>query len=289
MTAMPKVSVLMPLYKTEPAHLREAINSVLNQTFTDFELLLLDDCPQDDRCAIVAEFDDPRIRYEKNERNMGITPSRNKLIDMARGEYLATMDHDDVSLPERLEKQVAYLDAHPEVGVISGRTRMMGSGKTTRYPEKDEDIKLSLMSGCALIHSTSTIRKSVLVEHGIRYEERFSPSEDYALWCRLMPHTKFYNIPEVIFCYRDHAGNTSHLQAARMKASCAAIWAMVRTQNPELYQEFLMRAKRVVRIKLFGFLPLLKVVSCGTRQWTYLFERIPLYQKRIDTKYEDGL
>ncbi len=286
---MPKVSVLMPLYKTDAVHLREAIQSVLDQTFTDFELLLLDDCPQDDRSAIVAEFNDPRIRYEKNERNMGISPSRNKLIDMAQGEYLATMDHDDISLPERLEKQVSYLDTHPDVGVVSGRTRMLGSGRTTRYPVDDADIKLSLMSGCALIHSTSMIRKSVLDAHGIRYEERFSPSEDWAMWCRLIPHTKFHNIPEVIFCYRDHAGNTSHAQAGRMRASGAAIAAMVHSQNPELYQEFLGRARRVERIKLFGFLPILKIVTRGNRQWHYLFNVILLWQKKTDIKFEEGL
>ncbi len=282
---MPKVSVLMPLYKTNESHLRESIQSILDQTFTDFELLLLDDCPEDDRSAVVASFSDARIRYEKNERNMGITPSRNKLIDMAQGEYLATMDHDDISLPERLEKQVAYLDAHPDVGVVAGFARMHGSNKTMCYPVTDENIRISLLSGCALLHPASTIRKSVLLEHGIRYEERFSPCEDYALWCRLLPHTKFYNIPEIIFSYRSHPGNTSNQQAERMKAKGAAIWAMVRSQNPELWSELQMRTRQVVRIKLFGFIPLLKIVSISNRQQAYLFDFILLYSKKLDVKY----
>ena len=92
---MPKVSVLMPIYKTNEKYLKEAISSILNQSYTDFEFLILDDCPEDTREEIVKSFKDKRIKYFKNERNLGITPSRNKLIDMAKGEYLAVFDHDD--------------------------------------------------------------------------------------------------------------------------------------------------------------------------------------------------
>ena len=111
---MVKVSVLMPVYKTNEKFLREAIESILGQTFSDFEFLILDDCPEDDRESIVKSYDDKRIKYIKNEKNLGITPSRNKLIDMAEGEYLAVFDHDDISLPERFQKQVEFLDNHPE-------------------------------------------------------------------------------------------------------------------------------------------------------------------------------
>lgn len=109
-----KVSVLVPLYKTQESHLRAAIDSILNQTFGDFELLLLDDSPAgEDLAGIVHSYQDSRIRYVRNEINLGISASRNKLFDLAQGEYLAIMDHDDISLPQRLEKQVAYLDAPP--------------------------------------------------------------------------------------------------------------------------------------------------------------------------------
>ena len=103
---MPKVSVLMPVYKTDENYLREAIESILSQTFEDFEFLILDDCPEDDREEIIKSYKDKRIKYSKNETNLGITRSRNKLIDMAKGEYLAVFDHDDISLPERFQKQV---------------------------------------------------------------------------------------------------------------------------------------------------------------------------------------
>ena len=115
-----KVSVLTPIYRTDERYLREAIESVLGQTFADFEFLLLDDCPEDNREAVVRSYNDRRIVYLKNDRNLGIAASRNRLIDLAKGEYLAIFDHDDICRPERLAKQVSYLDANPECGVIGG-------------------------------------------------------------------------------------------------------------------------------------------------------------------------
>ena len=114
----PKISVLMPVYKTDKRHLKEAIESILQQTFSDFEFLILDDCPEDSREDVVKSFNDKRIKYFKNEKNLGITKARNKLIDMAKGEYLAVFDHDDLSMPTRFEKQVQFLDENADCGVV---------------------------------------------------------------------------------------------------------------------------------------------------------------------------
>ena len=208
----PKVSVLMPVYNTKEEFLREAVQSILSQTFKDFEFLILNDSPENTRLEmIIRSFKDKRIKYIQNEKNLGISKSRNKLIDLAKGEYLAVMDHDDISLPERFEKQVAYLDEHPDVGVVGTKKRTI-SGQTSSVLTDNHDIKLALMCGCAIAHPSAMIRKSVLIENNIRYEEEFSPAEDYALWCRLIPFTKFHNLDELLFLYRDHAGNTSQKQ-----------------------------------------------------------------------------
>lgn len=196
---MPKVSVLMPVYKTPEAYLRTAIESILAQTFTDFEFLILDDCPADDREYIVKSYADNRIKYAKNPQNMGISASRNKLIDMAQGEYLAIFDHDDISLPERLEKEVAYLDAHPKCGVVSCAKKNIIGGKVVVYPENNAAITRQLLVSCCVIHSASMVRKSVLEANNIRYEEEYSPAEDYAMYCRLVGKTEFHNLPEVLF------------------------------------------------------------------------------------------
>ena len=155
MEQKPKVSVLVPVYKTEPGFLREMVSSVLRQTLRDFELVILDDCPSDSREGVVREFSDPRIVYAANERNLGITPSRNRLLDMARGEYLAILDHDDVCRADRLEREAAYLDAHPAVGVVGAWTRKVPGDHVMRHPTEDADIRLGMMEGCAVAHTTS--------------------------------------------------------------------------------------------------------------------------------------
>lgn len=282
---MPKVSVLMPIWNTQEEYLREAIESILTQRYRDFEFLILNDSPENTALdAIVASYADERISYYRNDKNMGITPSRNKLLQLAKGEYIAIFDHDDVSLPERLERQVAFLDAHPEVGVLGTGIREIPSGREVHYPVDNEEIRMGLMWGCVVAHSAAMVRASVLRESGIRYEEKFSPSEDYALWCRLVPHTRFYNLPEVLLLYRFHAGNTSKGQAQKMKHATYAIRAFVEADNPALYREYLSRAEHVTRIRLFGFIPLLTFRKKGNREKVYLFESLLLYTRKIVIK-----
>lgn len=281
----------MPVYRTKEQYLREAIESILAQTFSDFEFLILDDCPEDSREEIVKSYQDKRIRYIKNEKNLGITPSRNKLIDLARGEYLAVFDHDDISLSERFAKQVAYLDAHPECGVVGGRIQKMSNGKKykhkkSKWPQDDHDIKLALMRSCAIAHSCSMIRKSVLTDNNIRYEEQFSPAEDYALWCRLIPFTQFHNLDEVLFVYRDHTDNTSHRQAQKMENATLAIWAWMKTQHQALYEEFLLRAEQVFRVNLWG-IPFLTKIVRGRRTKIRLFGFIPLISIKSIIKLQE--
>ena len=269
-----KISVLMPVYKTDEKFLREAIESILNQTFTDFEFLILDDCPEDDRENIVKSYNDPRIKYFKNEKNLGITPSRNKLIDMAQGEYLAVFDHDDISLPERFAKQVEFLDNNPEVGVVSSAFKSVSDNKTHIYPKDSAYIKMISMSYCAMLHPASMIRKSVLIENNIRYEEKFSPAEDYALWCRLIPYTEFHNLEEVLFLYRDHENNTSHNQHDQMKNGTIYVQAFVRNKHPDLYQEYLWHANHITKMKLFGIIPFITIKKKRDITKIYLFEKI---------------
>lgn len=283
---MPKVSVLMPIYNTREEHLRPAMESVLTQTFRDFEFLILNDSPDNAALdAIVASYDDPRIRYFRNDANIGISHSRNKLIDLARGEYLAVMDHDDVSLPPRLEKQVAYLDGHPDVGVVGTQSAFFTKPIRPR-PVDDADIRVALIRSCAITHPSSMIRKSVLLDHGIRYEDGFSPAEDYALWCRLIPHTRFHNLDEVLFKYREHEGNTFKTQKARMDARTAAIHAFVEVDNPALYREHLYRAEFKARYRLFGLLPIVTVKSRADRTRIYLFDVIPLLSIRRGCRFQ---
>ena len=253
---MPLVSVLMPIYKTNPEHLKEAIESVLNQTFTDFEFLILDDCPNDNREDIVKSFQDTRINYLKNDKNSGITSSRNKLIELAKGKYLAVMDHDDISLAERFEEQIKVLDAHPEIGVVGCWVERFPNIKIAKYPENNKDIEQYLMQGCAVAHTAAMIRKSILTDNNIRYEAEFSPSEDYRLWCMLIGKTQFYNIPKVLMKYRIHDNNTTKTQCDKMNTATDAIHKFVRTEHPDIWKNVCQNTPHLIRMKLFGIIPL---------------------------------
>lgn len=251
---MPRVSVLVPIYRTDPAFLREAVASVLAQTFADFELILLDDCPDDPRESVVREFADGRIVYARNERNLGITPSRNRLMEMAKGEYLAVFDHDDVCRADRLEKEVAYLDAHPECVAVSSFVRTVPAGEILRRPVENEEIRIQMMGGCVMFHSACLLRASALKEHGIAYEERFSPSEDYRLFLRLMEFGQLHAIPEPLVDYRIHGGNTTVAQFGRMWDTAERAHAEAKERHPELWAEFRRRGGKVPmrRRGLFG-------------------------------------
>lgn len=281
----PKVSVVLPLYNTQEEHLREAIESILNQTLSDFELLILNDSPDNTALdAIVASYPDSRIKYAKNPANLGISATRNKLLDMAQGEYIAVLDHDDVCMPTRLEKQVAYMDAHPKVGVLGTQAHSIPEGKVPPTPEYDIEIKLALMWGCVIIHPSAMIRRSVLQRTAVRYEGHYSPAEDHALWCRLLPHTRFHNLQEELITYRAHKNNTSHTQQAKMRQAADAVRVLAEQTAPNLYKEYIMTAREVTRIKILGIIPFLKIVRCGHFKTVYLFGRLPLYTMRTSIK-----
>lgn len=273
-----KVSVLMPVYNTDESHLREAIDSILSQTFRDFEFLIINDASPDPNVEkVVLSYDDPRIKYSRNRENMGISRTRNKLIEESRGEYLAVMDHDDISLPERFRKEVEYLDAHPGIGVVGCQVIQFGKKpRHSSFPVDDDAIRVTLTTACPILHPACMIRKRVLLESKLRYEEEFTPAEDHALFYRLMRYTGFHNLDEVLFRYRWHDSNTSRVQQQKMIAATAAIHAKVRLDYPHLYKKLLYTSRHVTRGKLFEVIPCLKAVRNGGTRTFLLFNTVPV-------------
>lgn len=277
---MPRVSVLTPIYNTNPTHLRAMIESILNQTFADFEFLILSDSPENAELdKIVRSYRDKRIKYSKNTKNMGISASRNKLLKMARGEYVAVFDHDDISVPTRLAQQVKYLDANPHVGVVSGFMQNFGADTAVRIvPENDLDIKIAMTENCAVWHTAAMIRKSVLTDNNIQYEEFYSPCEDYRLWSRLMGVTHFHNLQTVLVKYRMFAEQTSARQKARMDSMHTAIQLDIINQFPS-YRDMAVKMGLTgtrFRLRLFGVVPLVKIKN----NWVQLFECVPVFKLR---------
>ncbi len=272
MNENPKISVLTPLYNTNPVHLKKMIESILNQTFKDFEFILLNDSPKNIEIdSIVKSYNDERIKYYKNDKNMGISASRNKLLNIAKGEYIAIFDHDDISLPLRLEKQAQYLDNHKSTGVVGCNYTTINSNKTTNFPCENSDIKKELViMGLVIVHSGSMIRKSVLTENNLQWEEEYSPCEDYMLWARLINKTIFHNLKDVLLLYRDSQDNTTNKQSEKMADCTDKIKNFLYKEYP--YYNSL--CSKNSRIYLFG-IPIIRKQCRGNTAKYYLFNRIP--------------
>lgn len=205
MVMAPLVSVLMPVYKTAP-YLREAMDSMLCQTFKDFELIVLNDCSPDNAEEILDAYDDPRIVRYKGENNVGLSNVLNVGIGMARGKYIARMDSDDISLPQRLQVQVDYLDKYPDVDLVSVGMRLFGAKEGTWIREiNPEKVKIEAMFHSPVLHASSVWRKDAFEKQGLRFRQEMVPAEDYDLWTRAMlKGLKLVNLPEVLYEYRIH-------------------------------------------------------------------------------------
>ena len=205
MVMVPLVSILMPVYKTAP-YLREAMDSMLSQTFTDFELIVLNDCSPDDADAILDTYTDPRIVRYKGEKNVGLSNVLNVGIGMARGKYIARMDSDDISMSTRLQIQVDYLETHPEVDLVSVGMRLFGAKEGTWIRELDpEKVKIEAMFHSPVLHASSVWRKDSFEKQGLRFRQEMVPAEDYDLWTRAMlKGLKLVNLPGVLYVYRIH-------------------------------------------------------------------------------------
>lgn len=204
----PKVTVLMPVYNGEN-YVRAAIDSILNQTFIDFEFLIVNDGSTDGSVALIESYRDPRIKLVHNEKNMGLVATLNKGVDLARGTYIARMDCDDISLPTRLQKQVAYMEMHPTVGVCGTWIKIIGNASSVvwSYPTDADEIKCRLLFESVLPHPSVIMRKEMFKEWGLYYDPLFRHAEDYELWVRAARKMPLANIGEALLFYRAHAYN----------------------------------------------------------------------------------
>jgi len=205
----PIISVVMPVYNGEK-YLREAIDSILTQTYTDFEFIILNDGSIDSTEEIILSYDDSRIVYVKNEKNLQIVKTLNKGIDLAKGEYIARMDADDISLPERFEKQMEFMEKNPDIDVCGTWYKTFGKNEYLhKLPVEHEQIKADLLFYCPLAHPTIMMKRSIFDTY--EYPDNFPKAEDYALWTKLVEYYKFSNIPICLLHYRLHSDQTGEI------------------------------------------------------------------------------
>ena len=211
-STQPAVSVILPIYNGA-AHLAEAIESVLTQSFRDLELIAIDDGSSDDSAAIARAAADGRVRVIVQE-NRGLAATLNRGLELAGGRYVARQDHDDIALPGRLERQVAFLDAHPAVAMVGTWAAILGAAdepeRHHRHPCDDAPLRFALLFDNPFVHSSVMARTAVLRDvGGYTTDPARQPPEDYELWSRVARGHEVANIPEVLQCYREVQGSMS--------------------------------------------------------------------------------
>lgn len=199
------VTVLMPVYNGE-MYLREAIDSILNQTFTEFEFLIINDGSIDNSEAIILSYDDSRIRYEKNETNLKLIATLNKGIELANGKYIVRMDADDISALDRIEKQVEFMEENPDVGLCGTWFTSFGHGieQLIKYKEHHDEILFKMFYQCHFCHPSLIIRKKVFEGLKSPFNPHYIHAEDYELYFQLSKKWKFHNLQESLLKYRIH-------------------------------------------------------------------------------------
>lgn len=215
---MKSISVIMATRNTEHNMLKNSIESILNQTFTDFEFIIVCDGSEDD-LKVVKEYDDERIQIIVNDQPEGLPKSLNKALDIAKGKYIARMDSDDYSLKNRLKIQFEYMENHNDIDICSTYSKNFGNSNRINVNvfTKNNLIKSQLLIENAILHPTVFIRKKFLDDNAIRYSEKFKYSQDFELWNRIISIANFSIIPKVLLYYRVHANQIS---TAKFEEQC---------------------------------------------------------------------
>ncbi len=226
----PLVTVGVAVYNGED-FIAEALTSILEGTYRNWELLVVNDRSPDRSVDIIRSFTDPRIRLVENEVNLGLVGVRNRILQESQGDYIAWLDQDDLAFPDRLATQVSFLETHPDYALCGAWTAMRivaddGSSidRPARFPESYAALRAALMFLNPIACNTVMMRRSAFADRGLAFREEFGNSLDYDLWSRASDHMPVCNIPRVLGAYRVHPGQTSQGAALeRMNAHALQI------------------------------------------------------------------
>ena len=200
-----KISVILPAYNAEKT-IGEAIQSIIEQTYKEWELLVINDGSTDGTKSVILSFDDPRIKYIENDGNKKLIYTLNRGLELATGKYIARMDADDISLPERFENQLEYMESHSECVVCGTLIQKFFGNEIIAnrfgYVGTSESLKKELLIHSCFMHPTVMLRTDVLKKNNVKYDENFIHAEDYKLWIDLMDYGTFCNLPIVLLKYR---------------------------------------------------------------------------------------
>lgn len=231
----PHVTVLMSVFN-DTDFLAPSVESILAQTLRDFELLVIDDGSSDGSGEFLAHVADARLRLWCNEKNLGLTRSLKLGVEMARGDYLARMDADDIAHPERLVRQAAFLDEHTDVGIVGSACRMIDErGRARgeyRVPLSNLHIRWTSLLANPFAHPTVMLRREVLTQHELNYNEAYETAQDYELWTRMLRHARGANLSEPLLQYRQRPGVTRARREAQLQNHDAVAHRTIRELLP---------------------------------------------------------
>lgn len=202
------ISVVMPVYNGGK-YLQEAIESILNQTYQHFEFLIINDGSTDTSEEIIRSYNDPRIVYLQNDKNRGLVYTLNYGIRVAKGDFIARMDADDISEHTRFEKQLEVFKSDPEIEICGTWAQIIGSNFIIKVETESEKIKCNLLFTTQFLHPSVMFNKEKLTKSGFNYDDEKFPAEDYALWINLSEKSRMTNISEPLLRYRKHASQIS--------------------------------------------------------------------------------
>ena len=201
---MPQVTIILPVYNGEQ-YLHEAIDSVLAQTYRDFELWVCNDGSTDGTVAIVDSYTDPRVRRIDNPHNMGLVATLNRAFAMVESPFIARMDDDDLWHEKKLELQMLLLESRPDVGVCGTSIHKFGDiDSFCFFPEESDALKVGLIFYCMMSHPSVVYRRSMLQEVGLTYQKDYFPAEDYKMWIDVLKYSNIYNLQQPLVEYRQH-------------------------------------------------------------------------------------
>lgn len=285
---MPKVSVVLPVYNSSK-YLSESISSILNQTYDDFEFLIIDDGSTDNSGDIVNTFKDKRILFYQNEQNLGLVTTLNKAIDLVDSEYILRLDADDIAIKNRIEKQIAFMDSDTDLVASGGYASIMSFdgkrlNKTWTYPLDDPRVKARLFWGNSIIHPTSIIRNSVIKDNEIKYSQNYPHAEDYHLWWQLVDKGKLANLPKVLINYRKHDNQITNKFKQEQQSSSGKIvidyladkGLIFNTEEKEIYSRIQQFNYHFSKSELF------RIQSILERILIFVYDFFPSIRKAIN-------
>lgn len=225
---MPKISAVMALYNTPYDYLKITIESILNQTYKDFELIIIDDASTMKYEEFINEFNDERIKYFKLEQNAGPGHARNEGIKKSQGEYVAIVDSDDVYIPGRFKLQSEFLDRNPDISLLGGAFKYSNSGKIPQVIKNDEDIKAFMLFNSPFANPLVMFRRNVFAENNLFYPETINFAEDYELWIDAMfKGIKMANLDDILMTYTRRKNQLSKTKSDAQVSTLKDIYSKI--------------------------------------------------------------